>query len=85
MAVPQGEELFLHVFGVDDGTGIRGAGAYTLVIDVLPQVVSVEAQTLLPGTGGVAGGPTTSLVLTFQGDRLDPATAEDSVPDGILF
>jgi hypothetical protein len=55
----------------------RGAGAYTLVIDVLPQMVSVNAEALLPGVGGRPGGPTTSLVLTFQGDRLDPATAED--------
>ena len=73
----QGEVLTLHVFGVDDGSGRRGAGAYTLAIDVLPQLVSIEAQPLLPGTGAVPGGPTTSLVLTFQGDRLDTATAED--------
>src|SRR5262249_46814029 len=32
---------------------------------------------LLPGAGGVPGGPTTSIVLTLQGDRLDPATATD--------
>ena len=36
-----------------------------------------QAQTPLPGQGGQPGGPTSSLVLTFQGDRLDPATAQD--------
>jgi hypothetical protein len=73
----QGQELLLHVFGVEATDGTRGCGAYTLVIDVLPQLVSVEAQALLPGTGANPGGPTTSLVLTLQGDRLDPATAEN--------
>src|SRR5205823_166182 len=69
-----------------------GAGAYTLDLDVLPQLVSVESQPLLPGQGQNPGGPTASLVLTFQGDRLDPATAEDSTsyrvtwlgPDGVF-
>ena len=51
--------------------GRRGAGVYTLVIDVLPQVVGVEAQSILPGA------PATSLVLTLQGDRLDPGAAQD--------
>ncbi|MHC4406139.1 MAG: FG-GAP-like repeat-containing protein, partial [Planctomycetota bacterium] len=69
----QGEQLLLHVFGIE---GSRGYGAFTPVIDVLPQVVTVEPQALLPGADGNPGGPTTSLVLTFQGDRLDPATAE---------
>ena len=69
--------LTLHVFGATGSDGTRGAGAYTLDIDVLPQVVSVEAQTLLPGQGGLPGGPTASLVVTLQGDRLDTATAED--------
>ncbi len=63
----QGQPLFLHVFGA----GGTGTGTYTLDVDVLPQVASVQAQSLLPG------GPTTSLVLTLQGDRLDPATAVD--------
>ncbi len=71
----QGEELVLHVFGVDDGT--LGYGAFTPIINVLPQVVSVESQALLPGASSNPGGPTTAIVLTFQGDRLDPATAED--------
>ena len=48
-----------------------------LDIDVLPQLVSVESQPLLPGQGQNPGGPTASLVLTFQGDRLDPAAATD--------
>jgi hypothetical protein len=88
---PQGAVLTLHVFGVMGAGGQRGAGAYTLDIDVLPQLVSVESQPLLPGPGLNPGGPTTSLVLTFQGDRIDPATAEDPThyrvtwlgPDGI--
>jgi hypothetical protein len=74
----QGQVLTLHVFGMMGAGGQRGAGAYTLDIDVLPQLVSVESQPLLPGVGVNPGGPTASLVLTFQGDRLDPATAEDS-------
>jgi hypothetical protein len=87
----QGAELVVHVFAVPGAGGVRGAGAYTLDIDVLPQLVSVEAQPLLPGQGQYPGGPTASLVLTFQGDRLDQATAEDPAnyrvtwlgPDGL--
>jgi hypothetical protein len=63
----QGDMLQVHVSGLP-GTA-AGFGAYTLDIDVLPQVVSVQAESALPG------GPATSLVLTFQGDRLDPTTA----------
>jgi hypothetical protein len=77
ITAPQGETLTLHVFGATASDGTRGAGAYTLDIDVLPQVVAVESQTLLPGQGGLPGGPTASLVVTLQGDRLDPATAEN--------
>jgi hypothetical protein len=88
---PQGATLTLHVFGVPGAGGALGAGAYTLDIDVLPQVVSVEAQPLLPGQGASPGGPTASLVVTLQGDRLDPATAENPAnytvtwlgPDGL--
>jgi hypothetical protein len=69
--------LLLHVFGVADADGVRGSGAYTLDIDVLPQVVSMAAQALLPSAGAAPGGPTTSLVITLQGDRLDPAAAGD--------
>jgi hypothetical protein len=72
----QGEALTLHVFGLAGAPGQRGSGAYTLDIDALPHVVSVEAQALLPGAGAAPGGPTTSLVITLQGDRLDPAAAE---------
>src|SRR5207237_3623729 len=79
------------VFGASGAAGVAGTGAYTLDIDVLPQLVSVESQALLPGLGPNPGGPTASLVLTFQGDRLDQATAEDPAnyrvtwlgPDGI--
>ena len=73
----QGEELLLHIFGAEEPDGTRGWGAYTLVIDVLPQVVSVEAHSLLPGVDARPGGPTTSLVITLQGDRLDLSAAEN--------
>ena len=87
----QGQVLTLHVFGVQDAGGQRGAGAFTLDITVLPQVTSIESQPLLPGQGQNPGGPTASLVITFQGDRLDPATAENPAnyrvtwlgPDGL--
>ncbi len=63
----QGDVLHVTVSGLPGA--VAGFGAYTLDIDVLPQVVSVQAESALPG------GPATSLVLTFQGDRLDPTTA----------
>ncbi len=68
----QGQELTVHVFGVNGG-----AGKYTLVIDVLPQVASVQGESLLSGANDQPVGAITSLVLTLQGDRLDPATAEN--------
>jgi hypothetical protein len=88
----QGEVLTLHVFGLAGSGGSRGAGAYTLDIDALPQVAAVAAEALLPGAGAAPGGPTASLVITLQGDRLDPATAENpsnytvtwAGPDGLL-
>ncbi|MGA3065609.1 MAG: FG-GAP-like repeat-containing protein [Tepidisphaeraceae bacterium] len=73
VAVQQGESLTLHVFGKN----ASAAGAYTLDIDALPQVVSVAAQSVLPGTSGQLGGPATSLVVTFQGERLDASEAEN--------
>src|SRR5262249_48039504 len=75
---PHGAVLTLHVFGVTGASSQQGSGAYTLDIDVLPQVVSVEAQPLLPGATANPGGPTASLVVTLQGDRLDPATAQNA-------
>jgi hypothetical protein len=92
VVAPQGAHLTLKVFGVTGADGSQGTGAYTLDIDTLPQVVSVEAQALLPGQGSAPGGPTASLVLTLQGDRLDPTAAQDPAnytvtwlgPDGIL-
>jgi hypothetical protein len=72
----QNDELFVHIFGTLDSQGAIGSGAYTLVIDTLPQVADVEAQSFLPGQGSQPGGPTTSLVLVFQGDRLDATSAE---------
>ena len=73
IVVRQGEELFVHLFAKHSSTGVVGSGAYTLVIDTLPQVVAVKAQSLLPGFNHQPGGPTTSLVLVMQGDRLDTA------------
>jgi hypothetical protein len=76
----QGETLFVHVFGKSSTGGAHatlGSGAYTLVIDTLPQVAAIEAPSLLPGIGNLPGGPTTSLVVVFQGDRMDPTTAQD--------
>ncbi len=75
----QGEVLTIHVFGQSDLGGNLGAGVYTLDIDVLPQVASVEAQPMLPG------GPTDSLVVTFQGDRLDPATAQNPANYEVIY
>jgi hypothetical protein len=88
----QGAKLSLRVFGVTSPGGSQGAGAYTLDIDVLPQVVSAEAQPLLPGAGSAPGGPTASLVVTLQGDRLDPSAAQNAAnytitwagPDGLF-
>ena len=74
----QGEHLFVHVFGKRDDNGVAGAGAYTLAINTLPQVAAVESHQLLPGRGNQFGGPTTSIVLTFQGDRLDLEQAENA-------
>jgi hypothetical protein len=53
---------------------------YTLDINVLPQVVGIQAESLLPG-----GGPATSLIITFQGDRLDPATAQNPANYTVRF
>jgi hypothetical protein len=77
ISAPQGAVLTLHVFGLTDKHGNQGSGAYTLDIDVLPQVVSAEAQPLLPGETSNPGGATASLVVTLQGDRLDPTTAQN--------
>ena len=63
---------------------------YTLDIDVLPRSFPRVAATPA-GRRRQAGGATASLVLTLQGDRLDPATAEDPTnytvtwlgPDGL--
>jgi hypothetical protein len=72
LVLPQGEQITIHIFGVSVPSGAAGFGSYTLDVDVLPQVVSVVAQSALPGA------PATSIVLTLQGDRLDPATAENA-------
>jgi hypothetical protein len=75
----QGSVLTVHVFGKPAvGSVPAGVGVYTLDINVLPQVVDIEAQSFFPGVNGTLGGAVTSLVITFQGDRLDSATAEDA-------
>jgi hypothetical protein len=88
----QGEELLVRVFGLPGSNGSTGTGAYTLVINTLPQVAAIEAHSLLPGQGDRPGGPTTNMVLVFQGDRLDLSAAEDATnyivtwlgPDGVF-
>jgi hypothetical protein len=76
----QGSVLTVHVFGEPAAAGAAaGTGVYTLDIDVLPQVVSVQALSPIPG------GPVTSIVLTFQGDRLDPASAQDPANYQVTF
>jgi hypothetical protein len=78
---PQGAVLLLDVFGAAGA----GTGAYALDIDVLPQVVSIQAQALLPSAGAAPGGPTTSLVITLQGDRLDPTAAQDPTNYSVIW
>jgi hypothetical protein len=78
----QGSVLTVHIFGVRGapaGGQAPGVGVYTLDIDVLPQVVSVQALSPIPD------GPVTSLVLTFQGDRLDPASAQGPANYTVTF
>lgn len=83
--VAQGARLTLHVFSQQGPQGEQGFGAFTPIIDVLPQAVSLEAHTLLPGDAVAVGGPTASLVLTFQGDRLDPASAQNPAHYTVTF
>ncbi len=88
----QGERLQVHIFGKSGPALERGTGTYVLAIDVLPQVVSVRGDALLPGVNGKPGGPVSSLVLALQGDRLDSTAATDPKnfqvvflgPDGLL-
>jgi hypothetical protein len=80
----QGSVLTILVFGepavpAQAGGLAQGSGVYTLDIDVLPQVASVQAISPIPG------GPVTSIVLTFQGDSLDPATAEDPANYSVIL
>ena len=85
MAAAQGEQLLIHVFGQEDAGGTRGTGTFTLVINVLPQLVAVSADALLPGIGTQPGGPSAILVLTLQGDRLEPDTAENPANYTVAF
>jgi hypothetical protein len=81
----QGSLLTIHIFGepgaVTPSTGglAQGTGVYTLDIVVLPQVVSVQALSPIPG------GPVTSIVLTFQGDNLDPVSSQDPANYTVQF
>ena len=81
----QGETLYLRVFGLEDSSGEIGRGAFTTVTNVLPQVVAAEPQALLPGVNDAPGGPTTSIVISLQGDRLEPATAQNPANYHVLF
>jgi hypothetical protein len=74
LAFDQGTQLLIHIKALAAGP-LTGAGAYTLDIDVLPQVVSVAANSLLVDNSGQSVGPATTLVLTLQGDRLNAAAA----------
>jgi hypothetical protein len=68
----QGSVLTILIFGEPARSGVaQGAGVFTLDIDVLPQLVAAHAVSPIPG------GPVTSIVLTLQGDTLDPTEAED--------
>src|SRR5439155_6463995 len=50
LSAAQGRELLIHVYALPAGPGVaQGAGVYTLDLDVLPQVVSVEAPWAIPG------------------------------------
>ena len=82
---PQGAVLLLDVVGAAGAGGTIGTGAFTLDIDVLPQVASIDAQALLPSAGAAPGGPTTSLVITLQGDRLDPTAAQDPASYTVIW
>jgi hypothetical protein len=81
----------VHIFGELDDDGVPGVGAYTLIINTLPQIAAVETHTLLTGGSGQPSGPTTSFAIVIQGDRLDVAMAEQPEnyvitwlgPDGI--
>lgn len=84
LVAPQGDLLTIHVYGATDGANF-GAGVFTLDLNVLPQVVSVQAPTVVPGASA------TSIVITLQGDRLDTTAAENPAnylvtwlgPDGL--
>src|SRR5262249_39145882 len=85
IVVHQGSTLFVHVYGKRDSDDTAGAGAYSLIIYALPQGASVEASSLLPGVGRASGGPTTSITLVLQGDRLDPASAENPANYKVVY
>ena len=65
----------LRRFRVRTAPAARGPTRWTSTS--CPRSSRSKSQTLLPGQGGQPGGATASLVVTLQGDRLDPATAEN--------
>ena len=78
ISAAQHEKLLVHILGQSDSKGSRGTGAYVLDIAMLPQLISVEVPPLLVSADGSAGGGSANIVLTFQGDRLDPSAAQQA-------
>jgi hypothetical protein len=79
----QGEVLTIHIFGnspVGTGSSVPGAGTYVLDIDVLPQVVGIQAEAADPSISAI-----TSLVITLQGDRLDTTAAQNPANYSIRY
>lgn len=73
----QSETLYVRIYAQSNEGEELGIGAYSLVVNTLPQVIAVEAESFLPGAIEGTKGPTTSLVMVFQGERLDPLDAEN--------
>ncbi len=72
LRVTEGTELFVRISGVSElGEGIPDAGAFSLIVNVLPQIADVTALALVPG------GTATGLLVTLQGDEVDASAAED--------
>ena len=75
----QGDVLQLHVSGLSGGEeGVDGFGAYTLDVDVLPQVTSIQAEAP-PGTNAVTSlslDPLLLLVAFDNGSRTLPVVRQ---------
>jgi hypothetical protein len=81
---PQGQLITLFV------ANDPGAGAISFDIDVLPQIESVSADSLIPGatsTGASAPaqGPINTLAIWLRGDQLDPSLAGQSGTYTVLW